>query len=74
MQAMQTAKTFVELISGTESEESLDLSAFHRECSNLLVKNPSSLKPADLLALLHNFASNQILKEKIIGDVLQLMR
>jgi len=74
MVAMQTAKTFVELIAGTESEESLDLSTFYRECSSLLVKNPSSLKPADLLNLLNNFSANNQFKDKIVRDVLKLMR
>jgi len=74
MRAMQTAKTFTELIAGTESEESLNLSVFHRECYNLLVKNPSNLKPADLLNLLSNFAAKKELKDMIVRDVLNLMR
>ena len=71
---MQTVKTFVGLIAGTESEESLDISAFHRECSNLLVQNPSNLKPADLLNLLSNFSAKKELKDRIVLDVLKLMR
>ena len=63
MLTMQTAKTYVGLIAGTESEESLNLSNFQRECYTLLVKNPSNLKPADLLNLLNNFATKKELKD-----------
>jgi hypothetical protein len=74
METMQTAETFVGLIAGTESEETLNLSSFQRECYNVLVKNPSNLKPADLLNLLNNFAAGKELKDSIVRDVLKLMR